>query len=133
MSNVVLDASALLAVLQDEPGAETVRDTSSGGAVISAANWGEALSKLADDGEDLAELADVLTWSGVLGGELEIVPLDAEDARRLAELRPPTRRLGLSLADRACLALAMRLGLPALTTDRAWAELDLPVEVIVLR
>ena len=61
------------------------------------------------------------------------MPLDAEDAGRLAELRPKTRALGLSLADRACLALALRLGLPVLTTDGAWAELDLPVAVAVIR
>jgi PIN domain nuclease of toxin-antitoxin system len=133
VASVVLDASALLAVLQNEPGAETVRDRCSGGAVISAANWGEALSKLVDDGEDIAELSGVLASAGVLGEGLEIAPLDAEDARRLAELRPLTRHLGLSLGDRACLALATRLGLPALTTDRTWAELDLPVEVTVLR
>ena len=133
MSEAVLDASALLAVLQSEPGADKVRQAAAGYGWIGAVNWAEALSKVVDGGGDLDGLSAALTREGVLGGGLEIVPLGADDARRVAELRPLTRRIGLSLADRACLALAMRLGLPALTTDRAWAELDLPVEVVVLR
>src|SRR3972149_11529847 len=125
VSEAVLDASALLAVLQDERGAELVEAAAAGGALISAVNWAEVLSKLADAGEHLEPLSEDLVWSAVLR-DVGVIPFGVEDAERVAELRSATRGLGLSLADRACLALAMRLELPALTTDRAWTELALP-------
>lgn len=90
--------------------------------------WSEVYQRWAARAVDVAGLrADVET----LG--LEIVPLTAEDAEHAAELWSPTRQLGLSLGDRACLALSPRLGLPALTADRAWLKLDLGVQVQTIR
>lgn len=127
MSSVVLDPSALLALLQGEPGAErwegVVED-----AVISAVNLSEVVAKLADAGmleEDIRAALDPLG--------LEVVQFDAAQAYRAGLLRPATRPLGLSLGDRACLALAISRGLPVLTADQAWKTLQLGVEVRVMR
>ena len=124
MSEAVLDASALLAYLNDEPGAEAVEEALSSGARVGAVNWAEVLSKVAEKGGDPGLLEDRLERSGVLGQALRVMPLTREDALIIGELRPLTKEAGLSLADRACLALAIRLSLPALTTDRAWKNLD---------
>ena len=115
----VLDASALLALLQQEPGAETV-ETLLEEAVISSVNWSEVVQKSLDRGVELDNLREDLEALG-----LTIAPFDVEDAEIAAALRRGTAELGLSLADRACLALASRLSIPALTTDSAWAELQL--------
>jgi len=125
----VLDASAALAYLRDEEGAERVAEALGDGAVMSAANWAEVLSKVADLGEDPEALEARLLAEGLIGSALEIVPLEPRDAAAIARLRPVTRAAGLSLGDRACLALAARLDLPALTADRAWMGLDLGTEV----
>jgi ribonuclease VapC len=128
----VLDASALLAYLHDEPGADEVANAVSQSAAISAANWAETLSKLAEKGADPRRIATDLEEQGLLHGLLEVVPLTAEDAIAIAELRPPTRDSGLSLGDRACLALALRLDIPVLTADKSWDDLkDLGVDVDV--
>jgi len=124
----VLDASALLAYLHREPGYEIVREAIQKGAVISTVNLAEALGKLKAKGLDPARIGSKLKALG-----LQDVPFDEADALLVAELDPLTRPKGLSLGDRACLALAKRLGLPALTADRAWAELPLGVEVRVVR
>jgi len=123
--SAVLDASALLAYLQGEAGSEEVRDAIGEGAAISAANWAEVLSKLIEAGEDAVALAGRLAREGLIGDAVKVVPLTAEDALAIAQLRPATRASGLSLGDRACLALGRRLGLPVLTTDRAWSDLAL--------
>lgn len=127
----VLDASALLAFVQREPGAELVEqvlDLS----VISSVNWSEVAQKAASRGAAVETLRRQLEALG-----LAIVPFAAADAERTAELWPAGRPAGLSLGDRACLALAGLLGTPALTTDGAWAELALResfgVEVELLR
>lgn len=127
MAEWVLDSSAVLAVLRDEPGAEQVRDRLTQ-AVISAVNYAEVVSKLVDQGAagDLAIRA-----AGELG--LFVTPLDEPTATRAGALRETTRSHGLSLGDRACLALAERSGLPVLTADRAWADLDLGIEVVLIR
>lgn len=124
MSEVVLDASALLAYLQREAGAGEVAASIARSASISAANWAETLSKVTEHGADPRRLAAALEEQGLLQGLLEVLPLTAEDAIAIAELRPGTRDLGLSLGDRACLALARRLGVPVLTADRSWTALD---------
>jgi PIN domain nuclease of toxin-antitoxin system len=67
------------------------------------------------------------------GGQLALVPYDDDQARETARLRPRTSRLGLSLADRAALALARLRGLPVLTTDRAWRSLHLSIKIEVIR
>ena len=125
MAGSVLDASALLAYLQRERGSEQVRDAIGEGAAIGAANWAEVLSKLVDAGEDAVALAGRLEREGLIDNAVAVVPLTAEDALAIAQLRQATRAAGLSLGDRACLALGRRLGLPVLTTDRAWNDLAL--------
>jgi PIN domain nuclease of toxin-antitoxin system len=120
----VLDASALLAFMFDEPGAAIVEQALADGAFISAVNWAEVLTEIGrpvhDDAQRLMRL---------LGDALTIHPLTAEDGPAIAALRSITRSIGLSLGDRACLALAHRLGLPALTTDRSWTQLATSIDV----
>ena len=127
MSEVVLDASAVLAVALGEPGSEIVAGSSRGG-LISAVNVSEAVAVLMGAGVSPATARTKLS-----GVQLITVAFDEEDALLAAELRPLTRAAGLSLGDRACLALAQRRNLPALTADRAWAELDIGVEVRLIR
>lgn len=134
MSHCVLDASALLAYLHEEDGAAEVADAIARSASISAANWAETLSKVAELGTPPSRLVAELEEQGLLHGLLEVVPLTAEDALVIGELRPRTRDLGLSLGDRACLALALRLGLPVLTADRDWNQFeDVEVDVQPIR
>jgi PIN domain nuclease of toxin-antitoxin system len=130
----ILDASALLAHLQDEPGAAVVGDAIAAGAAISTVNLAEALSRAADRGADPSELAERLTRAGLLDGAVGVEPFTAEDAIDVAHLRPLTRDAGLSLGDRACLALARRLGVPALTADTSWLGIErLGVELVQIR
>ncbi len=133
MSSFVLDASALLAYLRDEPGALVVENALTQGAYISIVNWTEVLSKVADLGEDPEALSQRLENEGILRNSLEILPLTEEDALLIAQLRPLTKSAGLSLGDRSCLALGKRLGLPVLTADRSWTTFDLGVEVRPIR
>ena len=129
----VLDASALLAYLHDEAGAEAVEEALAGVAAIGSPNLGEVLSKLADEDQDPGRVAARLEQRGLLGQALIVEPLATEDAVRIARLRPKTRQAGLSLGDRACLAIALRLKLPAVTADRSWLEVDVGVDVRSIR
>ena len=129
----VLDASAVLAFLHGEPGADAVYEALVDVSVASAANWAEILSKFSDEGEDPDTIAGRLESEGVLFSGLEVLPVTAVDARMIARLRPLARSGGLSLGDRACLALALRLGYGVLTADRQWANLDLGLEIIMIR
>ena len=131
--SVVLDASALLAYLNQEAGAEEVALQMVGGGFISAVNLAEVYSKVTEWGQDAHLLEQALVQQGLLGGVLEVVPFDPEDVLLVAKLRPLTKVQGLSLGDRVCLALAMRLKLPAITTDSAWNNLEAGVEVRVVR
>ena len=124
---VVLDASALLAMINSESGAETVYGAMTG-ASMSAVNYSEVIAKLVDKG-----YADDRAIDQLDALPITIHPVDAAQARRAGRLRRPTRERGLSLGDRACLALAIERRLPALTADRAWAGLDLGVEIVVIR
>lgn len=133
MSASVLDASALLAYLRDEAGADLVADAIAGGAATSTANLAEVLSRVAERGGDPQRLTRQLTERGLLGGAVAVEPLTTADAVEIARLRPLTRMHGLSLGDRACLALAQRLGVPAVTADTAWTRLDLAVELRRIR
>ena len=129
----VLDASALLAHLRDEPGADVVAEAIATGAVISTVNLAEVFSRVADRGVDPAKLAAELTQSGLLDGAITVEPFTAADAIDAGRLRPLTRDAGLSLGDRACLALARRLDAPALTADTDWQEVAHGVELHPIR
>lgn len=123
----ILDASALLALLHSEPGAEAVEVVLED-AAISAVNWSEVCQRsIAHD----VNISDLRADTEALG--LQIVPFTVDDAEQAAELWKPTRQLGLSLGDRACLGLARRLGRPALTADRAWLDVDTGVEIRMIR
>lgn len=127
MTTHVADASAILAMLGREPGHERVAAALSS-AVMSAVNLAEVVSSLINKG---IPAADARGTAESL--EIETVPLDDRLALDTGALREATRAHGLSLGDRACLALARHLGVPALTADRAWTELGLDVEVRLIR
>lgn len=124
--NHVLDASAVLAVLNNEPGEAVVTPLLSDSA-ISAVNLAEVSAKLLDAGmsQMAAQVAvDVL-------GIGEIVEFDFNLAWESARLRPLTKTSGLSLGDRVCLALAIKFGVNAITADKEWAKLSLcPITII---
>jgi ribonuclease VapC len=126
---VVLDASALLASAFGEPGADQVRAEISG-ALISAANWSEFVQKVLQNGINTQGMRAELEGAGLC-----IVPVSVQQAEAAAELWPKTRPLGLSLADRLCLALALAQPSRVFTADRAWTQLpDLPaLEVVCIR
>jgi PIN domain nuclease of toxin-antitoxin system len=128
MERFVFDASAVIALLRNEPGFDFVQ-ARVGQASISAVNYQEAAKRLIDSGFATDEAAITLLELG-----LEIIPHDVEDAMLAASLAPVTRQFGRGLGDRSCMALAIRLGVPAVTTDKAWAQLDIPgLEVILAR
>jgi ribonuclease VapC len=129
----VLDASALLAHLRDEPGGDVVAEAIASGAVISTVNLAEVFSRVADQGDDPAKLAAELTQIGLLDGAITVEPFTAADAIEAGSLRPLTRDAGLSLGDRACLALARRLEAPALTADTDWQGVAHGVELRPIR
>lgn len=129
----VLDASALLAYFNDEPGAEVVEDALSRLCAVSSVNWAEVLTKVGETGKDADDFCSEIADQGILGQLFEVVAFDESHAREVARLRPVTREQGLSLGDRACLALAIRLGVPVCTADRIWAQIDLEIEVRVIR
>jgi len=123
----VIDASALLAMLQGEPGAERVAEVLND-ATISAVNLSEVVAKLTDNG--VTSDAARATLESL---SLNVIAFDTGQAVEAGLLRRSTRALGLSLGDRACLALAARTGRPAMTTDRHWARLEIAVNVDVIR
>lgn len=123
----VLDASAVLAILNFEPGADKARLYLPDG-WISAANAAEVGAKLSDKGMPAAAARNALALL-----RLKVADFDAALAHTTVELRQPTRAKGLSLADRACLALAIREQGTAVTADRVWAELELPCKVELIR
>ena len=114
MADAVLDASAILALILEEPGAERVEPYIPGG-TASAVNLGEVVSKLRDRGMAESEVDEIIAEM-----QLDLHGHDLTAALAAGHLRPATRSAGLSLADRACLALARALRLPAITADRSW-------------
>jgi ribonuclease VapC len=129
----ILDASALLAYLQGESGAAVVANALTQGSLISSVNWAETLSKLAERGQDPDNVTDLLTNQGLLNNALMIAPFDAALAQETAKLRPLTQSSGLSLGDRACLALGIQTQLPVLTSDQAWSSLSIGIVVRLIR
>jgi PIN domain nuclease of toxin-antitoxin system len=124
---VVLDASALLAYLFCEEGHERVAEIIDD-SCLSTVNLSEVIGRFVRDGHDGPTVLRRLAASPI-----KIVTFSAADASRAASLIPKTERLGLSLGDRACLALAMTRGIPAVTADRSWKRLALGIPVRVIR
>ena len=122
----VLDASALLAVLFGEPGAERVEAVLPV-AIISAANWSEVVAKLIDKGLPVEE---ALSDLGQL--DITVVPVSREHAELAGTLRATTRSAGLSLGDRLSLALGIQSNATVLTSDRAWGRLEVATPLIEL-
>ena len=127
MPEAVLDASAVLAYVHREQGWETVEDLLTR-SLLSAVNLTEVVASLVRHGTDPTLARVVVERLGC-----EIVPVGFELAFRAGALERETRALGLSLGDRSCLALAEQEGVPAVTADRAWGRLALPVAVTMLR
>lgn len=127
MPDCVLDASAILALAKGEPGAARVRGRANR-AVTSAVNAAEVGAKLSDWGMSGADVRYAMSDLGIA-----VAPFDAAQAYASADLRAATRGRGLSLGDRACLALARSAGLPALTCDRSWSETGVDVEIELIR
>jgi ribonuclease VapC len=127
MSKVVLDASALLALLHQESGAEMVRTTLPE-SVISAVNWSEVWQKTIE-----RKVSTDGLWEDLEALGLKIEPFTSEQAELAAQLREPSRSLGLSLGDRACLALALNLKITAMTADKVWETLVIQIPIQVIR
>ena len=127
MSSFVLDASALLALLNEEPGKDVIEEAI-GDCSISAVNYCEVIGKLIDAGvpeDDACHTVELLN--------IEIVDLDAKLAFQAASLRPATRILRLSLGDRCCLALGRARKATVLTCERSWSKLKIGVKVKLIR
>jgi ribonuclease VapC len=127
MPEVVIDASALLALLNAEPGADVVAEALPEG-VISAVNLSEVVAKLCEAGMPEKAIHQALQPLG-----LEIVPFDEQQAYQAGLLRTATQDMGISLGDRACLSLSKMLGVVALTADRAWVGLSVGATIKVIR
>ena len=128
MNNVVLDASALLALLNQEPGAEKLTPELLSGAVISTVNLAEVHGKLVGRG-----LRPDQAWEATMTSIGEAVPFEVDHAKLAGDLVAKTRLLGLSLGDRACLALGLALKLPIYTADRSWKKLKVGARIRFIR
>ncbi|MEO8927494.1 MAG: type II toxin-antitoxin system VapC family toxin [Caulobacteraceae bacterium] len=126
-SPFVLDASALLCLIRDEPGAAVVAALLPD-STMSAVNLSETVAKLADVGMDAKAIGAVLAPL-----QLRVVAFGETAALTAGLLRVETRAAGLSFGDRACLALAQELGAQAVTTDRAWSRLESEVAIRLVR
>jgi ribonuclease VapC len=127
MIRAAVDASAVLAFVNRETGWQRAEAGMSSG-IVSSVNLAEVVTKLILMGGTASEIHEA--WSAL---NLRVQPFDDTRAFAAGLLVARTRRFGLSLADRACLALAIELRIPAVTADRAWSKLDLPVEIRVIR
>lgn len=127
MTEFVLDASAVLAVLHGEPGADRVIDIIEQ-ASISVVNVAEIAAKLQERG-----MPNDRVRANIAALNLRVAPFDQEAAIATGLMRAATRKAGLSLGDRACLTLAASIGAIAVTTDRAWQNLELGIAVDLVR
>jgi len=127
MTSAVLDSSAILCILNDEPGAELV-DAILDDAIVSTVNYAEVVAKLVERGSTATQAQSALRSIA-----LTTVDFDILLARRTGTLRAETRKRGLSLGDRACLALAEREGVPAVTGDRSWVGAVSGIEIRLIR
>lgn len=130
MSRFVLDASALLALLNEEVGVENLPPESEllSHAVMSTVNLAEVQGKLVSNG-----IPSDQAWAAILSAIHAAHVLDQEQAKLAGALRMQTRALGLSLGDRACLALGVVLKAPVYTADRQWAKLKLGIRIHIIR
>jgi ribonuclease VapC len=128
VSKIVLDASAVLAIIHEEPGSQRLTPDLLAQATISTVNLAEVQGKLVGSGWDPEE-----AWEDALSPVSEIVAFTSEQAKTSGALIAETRPLGLSLGDRACLALAMDLKAPVYTADRSWKNLKLGIRIHVIR
>jgi ribonuclease VapC len=129
MSNSwILDASALLTLLNEEPGSGHVAEAIEQGAIMGAVNMSEVVSKLSELGVPGEAIHEILDNLGIT-----IVDFDRSLAYNAGLLRLRTKKAGLSFGDRACLSVAERLQKPCLTADKAWAGLELPIEIKLIR
>jgi ribonuclease VapC len=128
VSRIVLDASAVLAVLLQEPGSEKLTPEILSDAATSTVNLAEVHSKLVSRG-----LPPDDAWEAALSPISELVPFTDEHARLAGDLVAKTRALGLSLGDRACLALGLALKAPVYTADRSWNKVRAGVRIHIIR
>lgn len=128
MSKAVLDASAILAILNQEPGSEKLSIEVLSDAVGSTVNLAEVQARLVNKGGIPEE-----AWEDALSTVRETVPFTEQQAKIAGSLVVQTRTLGLSLGDRACLALGILLNAPVYTTDQAWKKLKVGIPIHLLR
>lgn len=128
MSSIVLDASVVMAVLNQEPGADRLTPELLSNAVSSTVNLAEVQSKLVSRG-----ITPDDAWDAALSPIEEVAPFTAEHAKTAGSLIAETRSLGLSLGDRACLALALALQAPVYTADKSWKKLKLGIRIHIIR
>jgi len=128
LNSIVLDASALMAILNREPGAERLTPDVLIRAVMSTVNLTEVQGKLVTLG-----ISPDDAWSAIVGSVREAAPFTFEQAREAGNLIASTLPFGLSLGDRACLALALERRAPIYTADRAWKNLKLNIPIHVIR
>ncbi|MFY9694753.1 MAG: type II toxin-antitoxin system VapC family toxin [Xanthobacteraceae bacterium] len=127
MASAVLDSSAILAILNNEPGADAVEEMLDD-ALVSTVNYAEVVAKLVERGSTSAQAQSVLRSIALTTSNFDILL-----AQRTGALRAETEKRGLSLGDRACLALAEREGVPALTGDRNWVGAVSGIEIRLFR
>lgn len=127
MAEAVLDASALIAFLRKEPGGDKVAEVLTR-SCISAVNLAETYSKMAEHGKALEAVAYQVERL-----RIPVIPFDSEQARLVASLWKESRQVGMSLGDRACLSLAIKTSLPALTTEATWVNCSFGVQVVKIR
>ena len=128
MNRIVLDASAILAVINGEPGADTLTPSLLARAAASAVNLAEVQAKLVSRGWTSDQ-----AWEDATSPLREVLPFDEEQARIAGDLVIQTRQLDLSLGDRACIALGTVLNLPIYTAEKTWKKLKITVPIHLIR